>query len=743
MVRPVESESPRSPSSVAAMDVGPRPVESSMKGLSLPGPEAHRSSRTRRPPPPPQSDVFAAALRAEVDAQDAAPASNDVGVDVFAAAIRAEAEAQDMGGRQRFGSSSPPPPTSSSSLPPRSSPPSLPPRSAPPRRPPPRSSPRASPPTTSSSGGGGVFEAALRAEAVAQDNGAVEAPFGHSSSSFGDLPPRQSSTHPLLSSAPPRPPSDHPLLSGLPPRGAGGGGGRGHHSRTVSAAPALGGGRYSDFPPAHSPVGRSPRSSLGATDDVGGEGAAKQQAPPRPSSGSARRAAFRGHRRVQSLPSTGRARTGSSSSPPSKGENGKKKNAETLEELMAKLEARRKKYGQGHFKVGLAHNLIGNYYFRRGQHDLAARYYDDALQCFKGSCSNLPEYNDSSNSSGDDSSSTLSDEGGLGASELRHQLDVAVALGNIGAVFWSTGRLSEAVESLEKCVAIRSRVLAQRKHRQRRRRASNDSAGSDDERTEREDQKERTDLSGALYSLGLARSLRGDYNEALDALNRSRDALLECLDRKAKFSGRDEAAAAAAAALASGRQDGRSALARSMDEQASRYSSEVADVEVELARVEDARGKVHVLMGDARSALDCHLKSYRSKSAVLGRSHPSALCSLTNAAEARSALGMWDEAESDLRDVLAELKLLSYKKGLSADARKKLELDTDNANRVLGEVQREKQRRNRRIASMGAFGSEFMAAIAEETDHGVGGGLKEGHFRGGSLGGMMPVGVSR
>lgn len=501
-------------------------------------------------------------------------------------------------------------------------------------------------------------------------------------------PPKQPPSHPLLSSSvgPPRPPSDHPLLSGLPPSSARRG--RGHHSRTASASPALGGGSGGGGLP---PIG---------TVVTGASAKPPLRTSPTNSSGNSRRP--RGHRRVQSLPAAGAAAAAH------KKDAILKLDENNIAELTRKLAERRKKYGDGHVRVGLVHNLIGNCHFRRGEHDLAAKSYDEALLCFKSSCSSLPEYSSS------DEDSTSSGSSG-GPSELRHQLDVAVGLGNIGAVMWSTGRMSEAVDSLEKSVAIRRRV------RTLRSKTSGTSSSADS------GQKEGMELSNALYSLGLARSLRGDYDEALDALNQARDELLRSQSQLLSSS---SSSSSSVEDLSQIRDDSAlSSALQAMDAQSARERALRSAAKVELARVEDAIGKVHLLTGDADSALRCHLRALEDKAEALGSnssSHPSVLSSRSNAAAARRALGRYDEAASELGEVLAAQKLALYRQR-DPDAKKRLTMDIADTTRALGEVQREQQREGKRVrmrsrgGSLGVFGSDFMAAIVEERDGGGGG----------------------
>uniref|UniRef100_A0A7S4IPY0 Uncharacterized protein n=1 Tax=Odontella aurita TaxID=265563 RepID=A0A7S4IPY0_9STRA len=269
-------------------------------------------------------------------------------------------------------------------------------------------------------------------------------------------------------------------------------------------------------------------------------------------------------------------------------------------------------------------------------------------------------------------------------------------------------------------------------------------------------------MSGALYGLGLARCLRGDYDEALDALNRARDALLRSL-RTDKARRRRPSAEDALRALSSSSSPARddiytandppssssSSLLRAMDADAARERSRRAAARIELARIEDARGRVHLLTGDAASALRCHLDAYAGKVEASGgndddddarRNHSSALSSRMRAAEARLALGRYDEAESELVEILAARKLALYQErggaaagdaddraaGSKAARRERLEADVAEAERLLAEVRGEQRRaagrRNRagsRGRSLGYFGNDMMAAIKEEKDAGA------------------------
>jgi len=323
---------------------------------------------------------------------------------------------------------------------------------------------------------------------------------------------------------------------------------------------------------------------------------------------------------------------------------------------------------------------------------LAGRYYHASLHCFQSSCSTLLEY-------GSDSSFDCG-ESGFDQQKYCHQLNVAVALSNIGASLWRTGELSDAVKSLEGSVAIRRRVQTMQYN-----------FGKDPI-----PEKDRADLSNTLYSLGLARSLRGDYEDALDALDQAQNALSPPPPSDALESVKSE-------------------LGRIKDVFTLTWKNRFGDVtdtaqksigkaqqdsiKIDLARLEDARGKVHLLRGDADSALACHFRAIKSKVAVLGdSSHPSVLSSRTNVAAAYRALGQWDEALSSYRNISSAQRLAQCRV-YDIKMRRTLVLDFAATTCAIEEVQREQAKAGkRRGGSMGTMSEDFMTAIAEERTDG-------------------------
>jgi len=217
-------------------------------------------------------------------------------------------------------------------------------------------------------------------------------------------------------------------------------------------------------------------------------------------------------------------------------------------------------------------------------------------------------------------------------------LDVAVALGNIGAVLWRTGKLYEAIRSLEKCIKMRELVS----------------------HIKGKSTKDCVELANAFYSLGLARSLHCDYEEAIRALTHAEDTLIGVY----------------------------------------------GESHIEVARIEDAKGKCFLMQGHSDKAMEYHHKALKKKIDVLGPINSSVLSTRMNVAAAHRVRQELDEAATVYREVL-NVQKLSLQREIHPHKRKQLTDDIGLTMRMLREVQREK---NRSLDSMGSI-------IEEKKEH--------------------------
>mmetsp|Transcript_7905 Transcript_7905/g.11428 ORF Transcript_7905/g.11428 Transcript_7905/m.11428 type:complete len:577 (+) Transcript_7905:2-1732(+) len=134
--------------------------------------------------------------------------------------------------------------------------------------------------------------------------------------------------------------------------------------------------------------------------------------------------------------------------------------------LESMLKSRQIKYGPTHVRVSQCWNHIGNYHFRRQNHDKALEAYRSSVQYY----------------------------------EQKHQVNnpalimptesTAAAYSNMGTIYWSTGDFQNAITSLKKSIAIHEQL----------------------------GEASSLLVANCLYQIGLALSLQRDYIGAMDAL---------------------------------------------------------------------------------------------------------------------------------------------------------------------------------------------------------------------------------
>ena len=215
---------------------------------------------------------------------------------------------------------------------------------------------------------------------------------------------------------------------------------------------------------------------------------------------------------------------------------------------------------------------------------------------------------------------TFGSEGLYRKSRINYSVDIAVALGNIGAVFWRTGKTKEAISSLEKCLRFWEIVCS----------AKGKSSTVCGER------------ASTLYSIGLARIIRYEYAEAIEALTCAKEILLESYGKS----------------------------------------------HVEIARVEDALGKCFLIEGNVTKAMEYHSRVLKTKTSLLGKGHPSVLVTKLNLAAVFRVTQELNKAISIYREVLSAQKLSFYGE-TDENTRQQLTSDIGTTLRLIGEAQKE------------------------------------------------------
>jgi len=174
-------------------------------------------------------------------------------------------------------------------------------------------------------------------------------------------------------------------------------------------------------------------------------------------------------------------------------------------------------------------------------------------------------------------------------------------------LYWRIGKLEDSISFLEEALEIQSQILVD------------------------------AQLSRTLYNIGIARSLKGDYDLALQALKRSLKAQL------------------------------------------------ALDGYVEVARINDAIGKIYLLQGDVEKAILCHQDALKVKKVLLGESHPGVIFSMMNLAAAHLTKGDIDLAIKGYRDaILSQKTTLS---GISSESERNLAMiDLGDSFHKLGSI---------------------------------------------------------
>lgn len=287
-----------------------------------------------------------------------------------------------------------------------------------------------------------------------------------------------------------------------------------------------------------------------------------------------------------------------------------------LEGLTAQLNEYLQEYGETHGKVAKLYNQIGNHYMRQGQHKLSFENYHNALRCFRliSSSSRSPSPLLGGARRDDDNVTTT--------------LSIAATLGNIGTVQWRMGRLEEAIETLQSAVST-----------------AEDYSGDASQ-----------EVANLLFTLGMAHSLKQEYEEAIDCFARMKHIITNIYGPS----------------------------------------------HVEVARAVDAMGKVCILQGDPSQAIQFHSDALRVKQCALGSRHASVLQTQMNLALAFRADHKYQEALMQLSEVRSARKIALFKEA-DAERRRSLAGDIGDIACLINEIQRDMNQGDENSSSMGTI----------------------------------------
>ena len=290
-----------------------------------------------------------------------------------------------------------------------------------------------------------------------------------------------------------------------------------------------------------------------------------------------------------------------------------------LEGLTAQLNTYLAKYGEAHAKVAKFYNQIGNHYMRQGQHKVSLENYHNALRCFRLISS-------SSRSSSPLHLHLLG--GAKREDDVTTTMSIAATLGNIGTVQWRMGRLEDAIETLQSAVST-----------------AEDYSGDASQ-----------EVANLLFTLGMARSLKQEYEEAIDCFARMKYIMTNIYGPS----------------------------------------------HVEVARAVDAMGKVCILQGNPSQAIQFHSDALRVKQIALGPRHASVLQTQMNLALAFRADHKYQEALMQLSEVRSARKIALFKEA-DAEKRRSLAGDIGDVACLINEIQRDMNQVDENNNSMGTI----------------------------------------
>lgn len=290
-----------------------------------------------------------------------------------------------------------------------------------------------------------------------------------------------------------------------------------------------------------------------------------------------------------------------------------------FEGLTAQLNTYLAKYGEAHAMVAKFYNQIGNHYMRQGQHKVSLENYHNALRCFRLISS-------SSRSSSPLHLHLLG--GAKREDDVTTTMSIAATLGNIGTVQWRMGRLEDAIETLQSAVST-----------------AEDYSGDASQ-----------EVANLLFTLGMARSLKQEYEEAIDCFARMKHIMTNIYGPS----------------------------------------------HVEVARAVDAMGKVCILQGNPSQAIQFHSDALRVKQIALGPRHASVLQTQMNLALAFRADHKYQEALMQLSEVRSARKIALFKEA-DTEKRRSLAGDFGDIACLINEIQRDMNQVDENNSSMGTI----------------------------------------